>query len=143
MRSPNATRVYLVAVLALLLATVVSFSAPGDIDGTAAPVELILRSMSPDGSTTSTGTVDLPTGINVQVISERTSEVLVGIPVRFSIISDSTDTAAFDRAEFAATGDTFTDSRGIAIIAHDSGAVIVIEAVARDPQTGDVIARSN
>jgi hypothetical protein len=99
-----------------------------------------------DGSTTTAGTVGLPSGINAVVTSERTGQVLVGIPVKFSIIGDSTDTTAFDRAELAANGDTFTDSVGQAInavIAYDSGAVVVIEAVARDPATREVIARSN
>lgn len=98
------------------------------------------------GATTGTGTVDLPTGITATVFSERTGQELVGVPVRFRIISDTTDTPTFDPAELANPASSATDSLGRAfnaIIAHDSGAVVVIEAEALDPATGDVVGRSN
>ncbi len=99
-----------------------------------------------DGSTTGTGTVDLPTGMTARVFSERNGAVLVGVPVRFRIVSDTTDTSLFDRAELANSSSSATDSLGLAfnaIITHDSGAVVVIEAEALDPATGEVIGRSN
>ena len=87
-----------------------------------------------------------PSEIKATVTDERNNIVLVGVPVRFSIRSDTTDTGLFDRAELVISGDTLTDSLGEAvnaIIAHDSGAVITIIAEARDPNTGEIIARSN
>jgi len=99
-----------------------------------------------DGSTTTAGTVSTPMGLTATVFSERTGAVLVGIPVRFKIISDTTDTLLFDPAELANSSASATDSAGQAfnaIIAYDSGVVVVIEVEALDPATGDVIARSN
>jgi len=99
-----------------------------------------------DGSTTGTGTVDLPSGLTARVFSESTGAVLVGVRVRFTIVSDTSDTPTFDEAELANSSASFTDSLGLAfnaIIAHDSGAVVVIEALALDPATGEVIGRSN
>jgi len=99
-----------------------------------------------EGETTLVGTIETPAGLTATVFSERTGAVLVGIPVRFKIISDTTDTLLFDPAELANPASSATDSSGEAfnaIIAHDSGVVVVIEAEALDPATGDVIARSN
>ncbi len=99
-----------------------------------------------DTSTTANGTVGAPTELIATVTSQRTASALVGVPVRFSIRSDTTDTGAFDPASLVTPGDSLTDTLGEAInaiIAHDSGAVIVITAEARDPNTGEVIARSN
>jgi hypothetical protein len=98
------------------------------------------------GATTGNGTVDTPEGMTARVFSERTGDVLVGIPVRFRIVSDTTDTAVFDPAELANPLSSATNSLGQAfnaIIAHDSGAVVVLEVEALDPATGSVIARSN
>jgi hypothetical protein len=98
------------------------------------------------GATTGTGTVGIPSGLTAAVMSEQTGQVLVGVPVRFRIVSDTTDTKAFDPAELANPSASATDASGEAfnaIIGHDSGAVIVIEAEALDPATGAVIAISN
>ncbi len=127
----------------------------GDLIAESGPITMITTELQAttsvslafdDGSTTGTGTVDVPNGMSARVFSERTGEVLVGVPVRFRIISDTTDTASFDPAELANVASSSTDSLGLAfnaVIAHDSGAVVVIEAEALDPSTGAVIGRSN
>lgn len=127
----------------------------GELIATSGPITLITTEIQAtasitltfdDRSTTGTGTVDTPAGMTAKVFSERTDEVLVGIPVRFRIVSDTTDTPTFDPAELANPLSSSTNSLGEAfnaIIAHDSGAVVVIEVEALDPATGAVIARSN
>ncbi len=127
----------------------------GELIATSGPITLITTEIQAttsvsltldNGSTTGTGTVDTPTGMTARVFSERTGDVLVGIPVRFRIVSDTTDTLLFDAAELANPLSSATNSLGQAfnaIIAHDSGAVVVIEVEALDAATGSVIAVSN
>ncbi|NKB87970.1 MAG: hypothetical protein GKS06_07105 [Acidobacteria bacterium] len=50
MRNPNVMRVFSLVALPTLLLAVVSCSATGDIDDTSAPVQLILRSLTPVGA---------------------------------------------------------------------------------------------
>ena len=127
----------------------------GDLIAESGPVTMITTEIQAttsvsltldDGSTTGTGTVGLPSGMTASVFSEQNGQVLVGVPVRFRIVSDSTDTDVFDPAELAGSASSATNSLGEAfnaITAHDSGAVVVIEAEALDPATGAVIGRSN
>jgi len=127
----------------------------GDLIAESGPITLITTeiqattsvSLSIDpGQTTAAGTVGKPAGMTARVFSERTGAVLVGVPVRFRIVSDSTELQEFAPAELANPSSSATNSTGQAfnaIIAYDSGAVVVIEAEALDPATGSVIALSN
>ena len=127
----------------------------GDLIAQSGPITLITTEIQAtttisftldDGSTTGSGTVGLPNGMTATVFSQRTGANLVGVPVRFRIVNDTTDTGAFESAVLASETSSLTNSAGQAfnaIIVFDSGAVVILEAEALDPATGSVIATSN